>query len=166
MERALLVGPHFCNRKVQKLGPKIRQMHPYATAGMEGEPGVGQRKPTCSPGATSESLSRTPGTEGPGRKDHPWGATAMDACTSDLEEETAWVKPCGPANVATCTQVATEGPERKSPLPESKTGEPRTETPSRETCLSTCPDTEHKRTGGGPTSPSWPQYPGPCTTGE
>ena len=62
---------------------------------------------------------------------------------SDLEEENAPAKPCGPTTAATCVLVATEAAGRKSPLPESKPDEFPTATPSQEKCLSASPDTGH-----------------------
>ena len=73
---------------------------------------------------------------------------------SDLEEENAPAKPCGPTTAATCALVATEEEGRKSPLPESEPDKLPTGTPSGETCLSASPDTGHEWTAGGRTSTS------------
>ena len=51
---------------------------------------------------------------------------------SNLEEENAPAKPCGPTAAATCVLGATEEAEKKLQLPKSEPGELPKRTPSRE----------------------------------
>ena len=73
---------------------------------------------------------------------------------SDLEGENTPERPSGLTPAATCVVEAAEKEEKKSPLPESEPDELPKGTSSRDTCLSASPNTGHKRTAGGRTSPS------------